>query len=260
MLFRPVYGPELEAIWAYVVECNRAGIAPGLADIREAFIPHNNDGSTPSSQNVEDALSFLKACAMLTFDVGYRARVDNPAPFALQVLQQLRRIERHQDTTESPLNPLYLLLLTELFVKPDLLFVANVHAVANELQDVKVVGGLSQEKTRAWQRVMGFLGVGRRIGSGFQCVYSPALLEAFLLTGAQEPSTLQSFLEDIVDEILPYARMDGDLAQAVSIPLAYLQEMGKIELFSMQDSPTRAYFGDRQYKGISRRRQHVDVV
>jgi hypothetical protein len=69
-------------------------------------------------------------------------------------------------------DPIYTLLLDELFVKPDCLFVADVHTRANELRQVKEVGGLSREKTQAWQRVMGFLGVGRRVAGGFQCAYT----------------------------------------------------------------------------------------
>jgi len=259
MLFRPVCGPELEAIWAYVVECNRAGNAPGLSEIREAFIPRSVDGSAPSPQNVEDAVSFLRACALITQEHGYQAQEEDRAPFALRALRQLRRIEQSQDDTESPLNPLYLALLTELFVKPDLLFIADVHAAANELEAVKAAGGLSKEKTRAWQRVMEFFGLGRRIGSGFQCIFSPALLEAVLLTWDRESDTLQSFLENTVNAVLPYARADGDLARAFSLPLAYLEEQGKITLFPMQDSPTRGYFGARQIKGISKETQHVDA-
>jgi len=252
MLFRTVYGPELEAIYRYVIERNAQGIHPQRADIHATFIPRRPDGGFPPTQNVDDALAFLKSARMMEEADGYYARETMPGvPFAIQVLRALRRIERKEKHPDHPVDPLYSLLLTELFIKPDRLFVQDVHAEANQLRSVQAVGGLSREKIGAWKRVVEFLGVGRRVVGGFLCTYSPDLVVAVLAHWDSGRGTIQSFLEDWFDRVLPYARADGDLSRAVSAPLTNLANQGQIDLFPLQDSPTRPYFGRHQYRGIA---------
>lgn len=255
MLFRTVYGPEIEAIHRHVVECNAQGVRPQRADIHAAFIPRRSDGRFTLTQNVDDALAFLKSAHMLEEANGYHTLgTMDGSPFAVLVLQALRRIERNEEPPDHPVDSLYTLLLTELFVKPDRLFVQDAHAEANRLRAVEAAGGLSREKTGAWKRMMEFLGVGRRVAGGFLCIYSPILVSSILTQWNHTEGTLQSFLQDCFGRVLPYARADGDLSQAVSAPLSYLTDQGQIELFALQDSPTRSYFGHRRYKGIARRK------
>jgi len=251
MLFRTVYGPELEAIHRYVIECNARGFYPQRVDIHAAFIPRRPDGSSPSTQNVDDALAFLRSARLVEEANGYRAHKTLPGTlFAVQVLQALRRIERGEEPPDHPVDPLYSLLLTELFIKPDRLFVPHLHAAANQLRSVQAMGGLSREKIQTWKRVMEFLGVGRRVAGGFLCIYRPALVAAVVGQWGSERGTLQSFLGDCFDRVFPYAQANGDLAQAVSASLVYLADRGWIELFPLQDSPTRPYFGHHRYRGI----------
>ncbi len=252
MLFRTVYGPELEAVYRYVVECNAEGVHPKREDVHTAFIACQADGDLPSTQSVDDALAFLESGRMLEEVNGYRASEPvAEAPFVVQLLRGIRCIEGGEISPEHPLDPLYTLLLTELFIRPDRLFVAGLHAAANQLPDVEKAGGLSKEKIRAWKRVMTFLGIGRRLPGGFQCLYSPSLVKAILAQWEKREDTLQSFLEDCFGHILPYARADGGLAQAVKAPLLHLVEQEEIALFPLQDSPTRSYFGRHRYKGIA---------
>jgi hypothetical protein len=254
MLFRTIYGPELEAIYRYVIDRTAQDVRPQRTDIHAAFIPRRPDGSFPNTQNADDALAFLKSAHLIEEADGYHAvgTMDGP-PFTVRVLQALRRIERKEVPPDHPVDPLYTLLLTGLFVKPDRLFVQDVHAEANQLPTVEAVGGLSREKIGAWKRVMEFLGVGRRVASGFLCAYSPVLVASILAQWGCREGTLQSFLQNCFDRVLPYARADGDLSHAVSTPLCYLADQGRIELFPLQDSPTRSYFDHRRYKGIARR-------
>lgn len=255
MLFRTIYGPELEAIYRYVVDRNAQGVRPQRADIHAAFVPRRPDGNVPSTQNVDDALAFLRSAHLIEQANGYQTvgTMGEP-PFTVRVLQALRRIERKEVPPDHPVDPLYTLLLTGLFIKPDRLFVQDVHAEANQLPAVEAVSGLSREKIGAWKRVMEFLGVGRRVAGGFLCAYSPVLVASILAQWGCGEGTLQSFLQDCFDRVLPYARADGDLSQAVSAPLSYLADQGRIELFPLQDSPTRSYFDHRRYKGIARRK------
>jgi hypothetical protein len=257
MLFRTVYGPELEAIYGYVTERNAQGIHPQKAEIYAAFIPRQSDGSFPPTQNVDDALAFLKSARMIRETDGYYTCESMPGvSFAVQVLRMMRCIEKGKEPPDHSVDLLYSLLLTELFIKPDLLFVLNLHAAANQLHPVQAVGGLSKEKIQTWKRVMEFLGVGRRVAGGFLCAYSPSLMATILAQWSSSQGTLQSFLEDCFDQVLPCTRSDGDLPQAVIAPLTYLADQGQIELFPLQDSPTRPYFGHHRYRGIAWRREN----
>ena len=141
--------------------------------------------------------------------------------------------------------------MTELFISSDQLYIADVHAAANQLTAVQVAGGVSKEKIRAWERVMTFLGIGQRIQGGFQCVFTPELVGLILSEWDRPRGALQEFFMDCFGKVLPYSCADGELSRAVSLPFEYLQAQGLVTLYSMQDSPTRAYFGDRRYKGIT---------
>ncbi len=254
MLFRTVYGPELEAIYQFVVKSNAQGAKPGRQDIYAAFVPRRSDGTFPPTQNVDDALAFLKSARMIEGDAGFQAR--KPAPngtFAAQLLRAMRSIESGAEEPDHVIDPLYILLLTELFIKPDRLFVKNVHAEANRLRQVREAGGLSKEKIQTWKRVMEFLKVGRRALGGFLCAYAPELVLAIVNQWAEDRGTLQSFFVDHFDHVLPYSQTNGDLARSVAASLTCLVEQDQVELFTLQDSPTRAYFTSH-YKGIARRR------
>lgn len=61
MLFRTVYGPELEAIYQFIVE---ADIRPSRQTIYAAFIPQHPEAEPVSTQNVDDALSFLESARL----------------------------------------------------------------------------------------------------------------------------------------------------------------------------------------------------
>ena len=252
MLFRTVYGPELEAIHRYVGACNCEGLAPDRSMVRDAFMPRYPAGDTPSTQGVDDAVAFLESAHLLYRQEGYRIHDTGlSSPFCIRLLAGLRQLEQGTLKPVSPLDPLYMQLLTELFINPDQLFIADVHAAANQLLAVQAAGGVSKEKIRAWERVMTFLGTGQRIQGGFQCVFSPEIVGVILGEWDKSRGALQDFFVDCFDKVLPHARADGELSRAASLPFEYLQAQGSVTLYPMQDSPTRAYFGSRRYKGIA---------
>lgn len=252
MLFRTVYGPELESIYDYIAYCNAQGMKPKRVDIHTAFIPHHS-GDLPSTQNVDDALTFLKSAKMISDTNGYQVRDSSVSDsFVVEVLRSLRQIECTEESPEHPIDQLYLQLLTELFIKPNRLFVADPHTEANQLRSVSEVGGLSREKIQTWKRVMEFLGIGQRVKGGFLGVYSPTLVETIVDQWNTKHGIIQSLFEHHLGKILPYAQANGDLADALRVPLSYLMAQGRIELFPLQDSPTRPYFGDLRYRGIAR--------
>jgi hypothetical protein len=252
MLFRTVYGPELGAIYLFIVDCNRKYMQPGRTDIYRAFIPTKGDGTRYSSQNVDDAINFLKSAGLLQDQKGeFTAGQHRDIPFPFLLLQTLRHLEVNCQTEILPADRLYLNLLTELYIKPNRVIVPDLHAAANQLPSVQEIGGLGKEKLQAWTRVMEYLGVGRRLQGNFMCIYSPDLILSIIKCWRHEQGTLQSFFEDYFDKTVPYSARNGELAQAVMIPLKELANRHLIELYPLQDSPTMPYFGRLRYRGIS---------
>lgn len=254
MLFRTVYGPELLAIYTFIVDENKAGRDPSRENVHAVFVPRRADGSFCQTQNVDDALAFLRSAGLIEGKGTYRARGNGQGTFRVRLLRAMRRIELGQEEAEHPVDRLYVLLLTELFIRPDRLFVQNLHAEANQMRQVKELGGISREKTQTWKRVMEYMGIGRRALGGFLCSYSPSLVEEVIAGWTEERDTLQAFFEGTFRSILPYARQqDGDLAAPVRAPFEHLTTAGRLALFPLQDSPSKPYFGERRLKGIAKR-------
>lgn len=257
MLFRTVYGPELEAIYHFIV----ASDGPLPRKTIQATFLSNAHTKEVSTQSVDDALSFLESVFLIEEKKGSYQRPDMVAdqPFRIITLRQLRALELGILEALHPIDPLYMLILTELFIRPNQLFVSDVHAEANKLRPVTEAGGLSREKLQAWKRVMEFLGIGQRAAGGFRCAYSPQLLLETILQWSETENTLQQFFENYLAAIIPYQTIEGNLAQAVEAPLRYLNNRGEITLSQRQDSPSKPYFGEQRFRYISRL-EVADVV
>lgn len=247
MLFRTVTGPELEAIYQFVLSKKRAQ----KREIYTMFVPQ---AERVSAQSAEDAIAFLLSTGLVQEENGTLSAVDLPAPtFKLSTLCIMRSLELGQETPRNALDSLYFLILNRLFIAPDVLYLADVHTAANSLREVQAVGGLSKEKIGAWKRVMEYLGVGYRAFNGFVCVYHPTLTLDILSSVSWQQNTLQSLFEDHFCRYLPYERQDGDIAQAVTLPLVRLAQQNLIQLTTLQDSPTKTYFGRQKLRGITRK-------
>lgn len=250
MLFRTVYGAELDPIYQFI---HRSSIPISKSDIYECFIPQSEDNSNGSPQNVNDALSFLVSAKLIDeVDGGYSSTKVGDYPFRLQLLQNLYAISKKTISGLDENDYLYFYILDYLFIKPNKLFEINLHNAINRLPDVITVNGLSREKIQSWKRVMTYLGIGYRISSGFQCVYSPSLLREIIESWDREEGSLQDFIENHVSNFLPIHTNRGDLSSAATESLLYLANNEEIRLETRQDSPTKPYFGRLGYRFISR--------
>jgi len=247
MLFRPVSGPELEVVYDLIAQSD---VPVSRQTIYRACLLHHKDKSIVSPQSIDDALSFLVAAFLVEDRDGFCLREPrNPTTsFQLAVINRLQALTNRKITPKYELDSLYLLLLQELFIKPDLLYVSDVHTEANKLRPVAELGGLSQEKIRSWKRVMAYLGIGRRIREGFQCVYSPTLLQEILATWDRREGFIQDFLEEHLVGYLPHQTQTGDLAHAVGQPLQYLHQQQDILMRPYQDAPNKPYFGEQRLR------------
>ena len=133
-------------------------------------------------------------------------------------------------------DPLYMLILEELFVRPNRVSVADLHTEANKLRQVQEVGGLSKEKLQAWKRVMAYLGMGWRVGDGFVCACVPSLLMEILDTWEYDEGPLQVFLEAYLGKFLPFQTVGGDLEIRLGSPPALGAQWG-LALVARYDCP-----------------------
>jgi hypothetical protein len=252
MLFVTVYGPELESLFFYVHKYAQQEGSINYEKLCSAYLPQNASTHKGQTKNLEDAISFLKAARLIERDkdsITTLPGVDISLPFAALLLRQFRQLE--QISTLIPrIDLLYITLLDQLYITPNQSWISDVHAAANQLGLARQIGGLSQEKIGAWKRVMEFLGLGYRMGSGFYCLYRPELLQAIVERWPLGEGTLQAFFERYLQSWLPCLTGRGEVAQPVASTLEYLAQKGSIDLHAKQDSPSRPYFGAHHLRGI----------
>ncbi|MBK9052030.1 MAG: hypothetical protein IPL78_14310 [Chloroflexi bacterium] len=247
MLFRPVYGPELEVIYTFIKQSPTPVSRQAIFD---ACLPHYGDKRTLSPQSIDDALSFLAAALIIEDRDGFKICQTTviQGSFRLTIIVQLQKLAQREVLPIHEFDVQYFLLLQELFIKPDRLYLADVHAEANKLRSVTELGGVSQEKIRSWKRVMAFLGIGRRVANGFQCVFAPTLLQEIIVTWHTREGFIQDLLEGHFIHYLPFQTQAGELAQAVRQPLWYLQQQQIVQMRAYQDASSKPYFGERRWR------------
>lgn len=252
MLFLTVYGPELESLFLYIHKYTYMDREVSREHIYSVYLPHLLQPSKGRTKNIDDALQYLQDAGLITGGKIYTSlwsERDLTLPFATLLLHQFRQLERLA-LTLSAIDRLYITLLEQLYVASNNVWLSDVHAAANHLDLARQIGGVSQEKVNAWKRVMEFLGLGYRIGSGFYCLYQPELLYTLACQWTHKEGTLQAFFEDYLQGWLPCLSARGEVALPVAYALQRLEHDGKIALSPKQDSPAKAYFGARRLKGI----------
>lgn len=249
MLFRTIYGPEIVSIYRFF---ELADSPLSRQTLYEAFMPTYTGEEILSTQNVDDAIAFLLSASIIHEDgTFYCLSSTSSLSPRLRILRQMTRLMRGEIRAIHPVDPLYMYILDEIFIRPDRLFALKMHTEANKLQRVKDVGGLSKEKVQSWKRFLAFLGVGRRVGGGFQCIYAPDLVQEILYCWPERTGSLQSFFETHLSAFLPVSTKGGGISSAVSDPLRFLATREEILLESRQDSPSKAYFGEQKFQYIT---------
>lgn len=243
MLFKTVYGPELESIFEFL-SFNGAYEKEALYRF---YVPIN-EGQPGKEANMDDAIAFLLTAGVIERDeTGKYRAMPKQTSFRLFLLRNLRDIQLNRKEVNNRLDPWYLKLVDEEFVRSDRRIIFGLHQHFNALGPPEV---MSEEKINAWKRVMEFIGIGTRLFGGFFCVYALDLVEELVEAWEEQQSSLQSFLEDGVAKYLPWQNQYEDIADALWLPLTELERQGLIKLEQRQDLPHRAYGGNRQVKWI----------
>ncbi len=252
MLFVTVYGPELESLFYYIHKYTQQEGSISREQLCSAYLPQTALTHKGQTKNIEDAISYLRAARLIEGDKEYfntQPGIDMSMPFAALLLHQFRQLERISSQI-PPIDLLYITLLERLYITPNQSWISDLHAAANQMGLAHQIGGISQEKIGAWKRVMEFLGLGYRMGSGFYCLYRPELLQAIVERWPLVEGTLQEFFERFLQSWVPCLTGRGEVAQPAACALEYLAQKGSIDLHSKQDSPSRPYFGTHHLRGI----------
>lgn len=241
MLFRPICGPELEEIWRFV---RLHGPETPRTLVESWFTQHpiTNGEAT----NLEEAMSVLKGIRLISGGQALTAS-ECEQPFHLAFLAKLRSYSQGLDAGDHVLDSWHLRLVDFLFILPDVTYVPEIHSMANRLE---VPTPLNDEKLNSWRRVAEWLGLGRKIGSGFMVYYSPDLIRSIFATWTQREGPLEDLLHDLVDRYLPHTAEHGDLSKPILHPLLWLETTGSVELTRRQDSPHKTYCGTRRVNWI----------
>lgn len=242
MLFRTVYGPELQAVYTFVT---RRGVAT-TESLQRWFV--QEQVTTTEGANLGEAMAFLLALKLLHRDHEQPETLfATPVPeFRLGVLERLNEVHEQPNEHTHELDPWFSGILRQCFVKPNHLYVQDLHRVVNA---EKLPVPCSEEKVTAWRRVMEYLGCGRRMGPGFLATYRVELVKAILRRWARE-GPLEDFLR-FAERYIPTLTSTGDISEAISNPLLHLEALGHLKLSTRGDFAGRAYLGERRLKWIS---------
>lgn len=244
MLFETVYGPELECVYAFIGAHSTDTAPISRAALYEMMVPGATAGHV---KNAQDAVAFLRSACLVGED-GRGLWVERRGRFRPALLRQLRRIQANQDA--DPLDRLYMSLVERLFVQPNRLYRADLHAAANSLDAPPI----SQERINAWARVLESFGLGCRVAGGFQCAYTPSLIAELLAEHPPGLYEIDRLLDDVLGAYLPVRTRDGGLALTLHGALFQLHEDRVARFMRLQDSPARPFGGDG-YTHLRIRRQ-----
>lgn len=241
MLFKTVYGPELEAIYFYLE--NYGPMEKG--ELVDSFSGVTSD-SNSSSTNIEDALSFLKTSGIIVLEnKEYKAYYKNldTLGFKTKLIRHAKALKK----SRSKLDSYYINLIDTLYIKPNLLFNNNLHSKINSLGLPSIC---SEEKVNAWRRVLEYLDLGYRGYSGLIILYRFCLVNRIIDDWEEKEGPLQLFLEEHFSQYLPWSTQKGEIALALELPLMQLEEQGKISLINKQDLPYKGFLAKRKVKWI----------
>lgn len=244
LLFKTVYGAEIESIYFWLAKY-------GPAEKKDLILSYSSisEGAQSSPATIDDTILFLLGAGIVGLNNNlYYVNVEkqDSLSFKVELLKYLRSVSNER----SELDSYFIGLIDILYVKPDVLFCNRLHRVINSL-DLPMP--CSEEKVNAWKRVLEYLGLGFRGYGGLTVYYEPKLLMKIINKWGHSEGPLQDFLEEHLDLYLPWVNSQGDIANAVKLPLQHLENVGVIELSSKQDLPNKNYLGKRRIKWLARK-------
>jgi hypothetical protein len=239
------YGPEIKSIF----ECMQK--EPGLTvnDLKERY-QYKVDGDIKSL--IDGVLIFLRELDFIEQEnEQYYVKTSGWSSVALFI----RLNEIVKQSNEDSLNYVFASLYDKMFVKPDKLFMNNLHYQINSNYEKTLIG---HEKINAWKRIMECYGLGRRVYSGFYALPRLEILTEIILEIGPWEGPLHQYCEKHVNLILPCMTNEGNVFKGLLYGLNMLSEKGIIEINNKQDLPYKSYGPDHMWNWIKTERGGED--
>lgn len=240
MLFQMCYGPEIQAVY----ESIRRYPGQDTLSLKQQY-QYQNTGDITSL--IECALTILEDLRFV-FKKGNRYFVSEDRKWSnKEVFSRLQKISRSESNTEESLNYIFASIYDQLFVKPDRLFVTNLHYQVNSKFNKTLVG---HEKINAWKRMMECWGLGRRVYSGFYALPRLSLLSEIIKEIGEWEGGLQPFCEKNIHPILPCITSEGKIFKGLIFGLQALHHHHVLKMSFKQDLPYRSNGPNNEWNWI----------
>ncbi|WP_438447077.1 hypothetical protein [Gorillibacterium sp. sgz5001074] len=237
MLFQMCYGPEIRTIY----ECIQKGEANNIRDLKDKM-QYQDDGDISSL--IESTIVFLKDLEFIEQrEHSYHPMVPNWS--TLHALLKFRELAKVSEA--NSLNYIFASIYEEFFVKPNKLFISNIHYHVNSSFPKTMVG---HEKINAWKRIMEYFGIGRRAYAGFYALPQIELIIEIIRKIGPWEGGLHPYCEQFIDPILPCMTKDGKVFNGLLFGLVALSERGHIKVEMKQDLPFMSYGPNYEWNWI----------
>lgn len=228
LLFQMCYGPEIRSMF----ECLKN--EPGLttSEIKEKY-QYNTTGDVKSL--VDGVFVFLKELEFIEQkeDKNY---ITTSHWSTVEMFRRLNGISTKGK--EETLNYVFSSLYETLFVKPDKLFISNLHYHVNSNYGKTMVG---IEKVNAWKRIMECYGLGRRVYTGFYALPRLDLLVEIINEIGIWEGPLHQYCEKFINPVIPCITTERNVYRGLLYGLNALHEKGTIMIKNKQDLPYKSY-------------------
>ncbi|RNB92525.1 hypothetical protein EDM56_02185 [Brevibacillus fluminis] len=237
MLFQMCYGPEIQTIFESIRR------NPGLSrcQLKHTY-QYQEEGDISSL--IDGALVILKDLNYIHDENGFLYSNDVDWKVT-DIFRKLNRISQTEE--EETLNFVFSTMYDQVFVKPDKMFVVNIHYQVNSKFSKTMVG---HEKINAWKRIMEFLGLGRRVYSGFYALPQLSLLQEIVREAGEYEGGLQPYCERVIQPILPCITSQGNIFKGILYGLLALNDQRIIEISCKQDLPYKSYGPNHEWNWI----------
>ncbi len=238
------YGPEIESIYETIRKSPEVDIQ---------FLRQNYQYLTEG-----DISSLIEAAVTVLLDLHYIERVgtqltvvENKPWENIEVFKRLKKISGTENELEDNLNFVFSSLYNQIFVKPDKMFVTNIHYHVNNMFTKTMVG---HEKINAWKRMMECWGLGRRVYSGFYALPHLTLLQEIIHSVGEWEGGIHPYCEKYIHPIIPCITSEGQIYKGIIFGLINLH--GKVlEISYKQDLPFKSYGPNQEWNWIRIRKQ-----
>jgi hypothetical protein len=238
-LFQICYGPEIHSIFKTIQKNPNIQISELVTKFQ-----YNAEGDITSL--IEAVIQFLQSLEAINID---NKKQISSKENHLDFIDIHLRFNKISEKLNDPSNPDYVFttMFYELFVKPNNLFIHDLHFETNKSFERVSIG---QEKINAWKRMMEYFGLGYRYNGGFYALPQYKLLKRLINYIGDWEGPLQLFFEEKIHPIIPCV-YNGNVYNGVIFSILNLNNSHKIQLSRKQDLPFQAYGEKKEWNWVT---------